>query len=152
MRKVIQKKEVFCSSRKESEDFILSLKKSVLPGAIVLLKGPMGSGKTQVASWLAGEAASPTYAFHHSYRSRDGVLIEHFDLDRIKSEDDLESIGFWDFFNNKSSLYIVEWPERVGFDLWPRGHQLVQINIKIQSDNESHQFEARQFIVDFYAA
>lgn len=58
------------------------------------------------------EVRSPTFAIHNSY-SIDQVTVDHFDLFRLKSEDDLESTGFWDFFQNKNGIIVIEWSEKL---------------------------------------
>lgn len=89
--------------------------KLVMPNpAIVLLQGPMGIGKTQwVQFWCEKNVTSPTYALHHSYQLATGAELEHFDLYRLQSEDDLESTGFWDLIQDDSSWVFIEWPERL---------------------------------------
>ena len=84
---------------------------------LVFLDGPMGVGKTRFVCDFAhalgaGEMASPSFAIHHSYRG-DNYDIEHFDLFRLESEDDLESTGFWDCFRKREGIVIVEWAARL---------------------------------------
>jgi tRNA threonylcarbamoyladenosine biosynthesis protein TsaE len=85
--------------------------------ALLLLDGPMGAGKTQFSKFLvealgSSETVSPSFAIHNSYAGRDRT-IEHFDLFRLESEEDLESTGFWDFFRAKEGLVIIEWSEKL---------------------------------------
>lgn len=84
---------------------------------LILLDGPMGAGKTQFTKFLlealgGSEVVSPSFAIHNSYASRRG-FIEHMDLFRLESEEDLESTGFWDFFRAREGVVIVEWAERL---------------------------------------
>jgi tRNA threonylcarbamoyladenosine biosynthesis protein TsaE len=84
---------------------------------LLLLDGPMGAGKTQftrffVAALGGEESSSPSFAIHHNY-AVSGVSVEHFDLFRLDSSDDLESTGFWDFFRLKQGILVVEWAERL---------------------------------------
>lgn len=85
----------------------------------------MGSGKTtfvtEVANALgASDAASPSYALHTRYESSAGI-IDHFDLDRLTSIDDLESTGFWDIISEAQSdrtgpaqrFVMIEWAKRL---------------------------------------
>jgi tRNA threonylcarbamoyladenosine biosynthesis protein TsaE len=85
--------------------------------ALILLDGPMGAGKTQFTQFLlealGGEGGqSPSFAIHNSYEVPRGS-IEHFDLFRLKSEDDLESTGFWDFFRAKQGIIVIEWASKL---------------------------------------
>lgn len=89
---------------------------------LVLLDGPMGAGKTQFTKFLiealggGDEANSPSFAIHNRYESIQGRgvgPVDHLDLFRLESEEDLESTGFWDFFREKQGIVIVEWAERL---------------------------------------
>mgnify|MGYP001381218885 CR=1 FL=1 len=84
---------------------------------LLLLEGPMGAGKTQFTRFLvealgSGETASPSFAIHHNYASAQ-TSIDHFDLFRLESVDDLESTGFWDFFRAKEGVIVIEWADRL---------------------------------------
>lgn len=112
------------------EDFLPMLSDKQL----VLLSGNLGAGKTefvkQIVYLLGGdEASSPTYAFHNSYQIKD-KKIEHIDLYRIESEEELESIGFWDLFSAHSGWIFVEWAERVNDEDWPVDWSPIKVTIK----------------------
>lgn len=88
---------------------------------LVLLNGEMGSGKTTFTTVLAeqlgaSDAASPSFAIHSRYEGPRGT-IDHFDLDRLKSEEELESIGFWDLLSEASldprRFVVIEWAQRL---------------------------------------
>lgn len=89
---------------------------------LVFLRGEMGSGKTTFVSKVADilgapEAASPSFALHSRYESIRGT-IDHFDLDRLTSADDLESTGFWDIIREASRegarrFVMIEWAKRL---------------------------------------
>jgi tRNA threonylcarbamoyladenosine biosynthesis protein TsaE len=77
---------------------------------VVLLQGEMGAGKTHFVKGIAqgldidSVITSPTFAIVNDY----GGLI-HMDLFRIRSEDDLYAIGYYDY----SGIIVVEWAENV---------------------------------------
>jgi tRNA threonylcarbamoyladenosine biosynthesis protein TsaE len=88
---------------------------------LLLLKGAMGSGKTTFTTVLAEQlgapdAASPSFAIHSRYEGPRGT-IDHFDLDRLKSAEELESIGFWDLISEASHdsrrFVVIEWASRL---------------------------------------
>ena len=98
------------------KEFVTNLK----PKSIILLKGPIGAGKTSFVQGIGQglcikePITSPTFALSHHYQSGSMHLI-HMDLYRIESclsarelfideEEELES-------NN--GLLIIEWPELV---------------------------------------
>lgn len=64
---------------------------------------------------------SPTFSLVESYNCGRWP-IHHFDLYRIQDEDELEFIGFRDYFDD-NAMICVEWPERAkqsikNPDLW----------------------------------
>lgn len=88
--------------------------------AFVALKGDLGAGKTAFTRGFASVLSpgsivrSPTYAIVNEYKK--GTLpLYHFDLYRIEDEDDLYSVGFYDYVD--SGICIVEWSERAESEL-----------------------------------
>ena len=80
----------------------------------IAMRGEMGVGKTAFVRGLASHfgirtVKSPTYTIVNEYRGR--VPIYHFDTYRIESEDDLYSIGFFDYVDN--GICLVEWSENI---------------------------------------
>ena len=87
----------------------------------VALYGDLGVGKTAFirgfASVIAPTSAvrSPTFALVNEYRAKPRSLF-HFDMYRIEDEDDLYSIGFYDYLDRKG-ICLVEWSEKIPFAL-----------------------------------
>ncbi|MBO5203041.1 MAG: tRNA (adenosine(37)-N6)-threonylcarbamoyltransferase complex ATPase subunit type 1 TsaE [Clostridia bacterium] len=114
----------------------LILNDSALP-RFVALYGDLGVGKTAFVRGftkaIAPEARvkSPTFALVNQYKgSRCSVF--HFDMYRIESEDDLYSIGFYDYMDG-NGICLVEWSENIEYAL-PDVYFRVEI-IKDSSDN-----------------
>lgn len=88
-------------------------------GNLVLLSGGMGAGKTTLVSTLVGvlggksaQVSSPTFSLHHVYQVS-GFEIDHMDLYRLQSDDDLVSSGFHDIVENQENLALIEWAQRI---------------------------------------
>ena len=88
-------------------------------GDVVFLYGEIGVGKTTFIKHLINclqfksnqkktEIPSPTFNIIYEYKI-DELIIQHYDLYRVKSELELKNIGI--FENQKDSLILVEWPE-----------------------------------------
>ncbi len=106
----------------------------VKPKTLFLLSGELGVGKTELIKTVAAhfqmqDVQSPTFAFHHRYQSVK-FNLHHVDLYRLKSEEDLESTGFWDLFENEQDVLFVEWSDLIQADAWPWGWKQVKIKIK----------------------
>ena len=104
---------VLLSSKSETTDLIAGLE----AGAVVLLSGDLGAGKTAFVRGLAeglgldsGDVTSPTFTLVHEYRGGSLPLI-HVDLYRLEAAD-LADIGL-DEDLAASGVVAVEWPERL---------------------------------------
>ena len=98
------------------KDFITNLK----PKSIVILKGPIGAGKTSLVQGIGQglcikeSITSPTFALSHHYESGTMPLI-HMDLYRIESRLSAREL----FIEEEEELEInngvlfIEWPELV---------------------------------------
>ena len=88
-------------------------------GDFVAMYGDLGAGKTAFVRGLATVLApgwtvsSPTYTVVNEYGEGKGRLC-HFDMYRIRGEEDLESIGFYDY---RDCVIVAEWCENVPFAL-----------------------------------
>ena len=107
------------NSDTETEKLGEQLAELLTSGDVIAMTGDLGAGKTAfvrgVAAVIAPEYAvsSPTYTIVNEYGDDDKKLC-HFDMYRIDSEDDLESIGFYDYTD---CIIIAEWSEKIPFAL-----------------------------------
>jgi len=95
----------------------------------IALYGDLGAGKTAFVRGFAGLLApgakvkSPTYTVVNSY-SEGEIPIYHFDFYRITDEDELDSIGFYEYLSD--GICIGEWSENIPYAI-PRGSRTVTI-------------------------
>ncbi|MGV9012750.1 MAG: tRNA (adenosine(37)-N6)-threonylcarbamoyltransferase complex ATPase subunit type 1 TsaE [Flavobacteriales bacterium] len=98
---------------------------------VFAFEGPLGAGKTTFIKALcrrlgvAGGMGSPSFAIVNEYRSGDGEPVYHFDLYRLKKEQELEGIGFTEYVDSGHYCFI-EWPE-LALPLLPPDHVAVHI-------------------------
>lgn len=115
--------ESSCTEETERIGAFLASKLSSLPPSplFIALYGDLGVGKTAFVRGFASVFSpksivrSPTFALVNEYRS-DKLPIFHFDMYRIDSEDDLISIGFYDYLN-QNAICLVEWSEKIPYAL-----------------------------------
>ncbi len=98
--------------------------------AFIALRGEMGVGKTAFTSGFASYfgisgVKSPTYTIMNQYGRGTSVKIYHFDMYRIKDEDDLYSIGY-DDYACADGYVIAEWSENIEYAI-PDGAIFVTI-------------------------
>jgi tRNA threonylcarbamoyladenosine biosynthesis protein TsaE len=87
---------------------------------VVAISGDLGAGKTRLVRGLAGglgvdmqAIASPTFVLCVEHRGADGVRLAHIDAWRVRSADDLETIGWSELLGRPRTVVAVEWAERV---------------------------------------
>ena len=97
---------------------------------LVLLKGELAIGKTQLVKYMVSALKrdskavhSPTFSLINTYSSKKSFDIHHIDLYRLKSDEELKEIGFWGLFY-KESLIFIEWPEKIEKELPPVWNKL----------------------------
>jgi tRNA threonylcarbamoyladenosine biosynthesis protein TsaE len=105
------------SSEAETRAIAAALTPSLMPGAVILLSGDLGAGKTAFVRGLAeglgldaDEVTSPTYTLVHEYRGGRLPLI-HVDLYRLDRAE-LDEIGL-DQDLAANGVTAVEWAARL---------------------------------------
>ena len=88
----------------------------------IALYGDLGVGKTAFVRGFtkvfspSALVRSPTFALVNEYPSSERKIL-HFDMYRITDEDDLYSIGYYDYLEQKSAICLVEWSENIPYAL-----------------------------------
>ena len=112
-------------------------------GEVIGLEGDLGAGKTVFVKGLAAGLGikkiitSPTFVLMKVYpvksvKSPIRQLV-HIDAYRLTSGADLEAIGALDYFGQKHTITVIEWPERVRDILLK---DCLKIKIKIKNNNQ----------------
>jgi len=105
------------ASEEQMIDVGQSFSYSLKAGDTVLLSGELGVGKTTFVRGIlkglgySGVVVSPTFSLIETYQFK-AFNIQHFDLYRLEDEQELELIGFRDYFT-KDNIIIIEWPQRI---------------------------------------
>lgn len=119
MTKQIFSRQTLCADETEQSGAALAeemIQNSDLPH-FVALYGDLGVGKTAFVrgftSVIAPHAGvrSPTFALVNEYHAKP-LSVFHFDMYRITDEDDLVSIGFYDYLDRRG-ICLVEWSENI---------------------------------------
>lgn len=127
-----------------SEDFARCLAAVVHAPLVMAFSGDIGAGKTTIvramlkALGVQTAIKSPTFSLVESYNCTQ-YTVHHFDLYRIHHEEELEYIGFRDYFS-KQSICCIEWAEQAG-------HLLPHVDIRctLRVKGAGRELELRAF-------
>ncbi len=111
---------MFFGNSSETLSFGKSFAKKLSPKSIVLLKGPIGAGKTSFVKGIGKgllikeDITSPTFALSHQYTSGLIPLI-HMDLYRIENKESAEELFIEEeeTMEANNGILIIEWPELI---------------------------------------
>ena len=102
-------------SEQETEKAGQEFARTLPVGAVVLLAGPLGAGKTAFVRGMArglgsnpADVSSPTFTILHEYAGPH-VLLFHADLYRLSMRE-VDELGLDD--TAVEGILVVEWPER----------------------------------------
>lgn len=123
--------EYFSSSVENTKEIGRSIAKKLEKGSIVAFLGNLGAGKTSLIKGLVNEInstkedeiSSPTFTYLNIYPGQ--VDIFHFDLYRIKNEEQFLAMGFEEYFE-KEGICLIEWSEKIT-SLLPSGTLVVHL-------------------------
>lgn len=104
--------------------------KAAKPGQVICLSGDLGVGKTVFTQGFAkglgikDTVSSPTFTIIKEYT--DGrIPLYHFDVYRIEDVDEMEEIGYDDYFFGEG-VCLIEWAEKIR-DILPDRVQKITI-------------------------
>ena len=111
---------MFVENLKETLNLGEKLSQNLNPLSIVLLKGPIGAGKTSFVQGIAKglsiseDITSPTFALSHHYNSGEIPLI-HLDLYRLENSSSAKEFFFSEEEEalESKAILVIEWPELI---------------------------------------
>ena len=139
-------KKISIDSQGEMIEFAKEIANSIKNNKVIALYGNLGVGKSFFAKNLINflqeipsEVLSPTFNIVYSYKTQKGEIF-HFDLYRIKHEEELENIGFFEVIKN--NITLIEWPQ-IAEKYLPKNCLKITIKNVI-----NHHEEAREIIIE----
>ncbi len=126
------------SSEKKTEELAKKISKKLKLGHVVFFVGEMGVGKTTFIRYLINnfqkenrleitEVTSPTFNLLNEYKIKE-IKINHYDLFRIKSFDEIRNLGLFDNISN--AITLIEWPQKIK----PKPKNLIELNFEYGND------------------
>ncbi|GAB6068137.1 tRNA (adenosine(37)-N6)-threonylcarbamoyltransferase complex ATPase subunit type 1 TsaE [Methylothermus subterraneus] len=120
--------------------FAKALAQAAEPGTVIYLQGPLGAGKTTLvraflrALGFTGKVKSPTFTLVETYAVCRFPVV-HFDLYRLADPEELEWMGFREYFG-ADTVGFIEWPEQGEGFLPPP-----DLAIRLQLEGEGRRLE-----------
>ena len=126
------------SSENKTEELAKKISKKLKPKDIIYLYGEMGVGKTTFVRYLINEfqkknklqiteVTSPTFNILCEYDINQ-IKINHYDLFRINSLDEIHNLGLFDDITN--AITLIEWPQKIK----PKPKNLIELNFEYGND------------------
>ena len=110
-------------------------------GDIILLEGPLGSGKTLLAKGIAqglgvtDDVTSPSFTLINEFRPRDSggrLPLYHIDLFRLEDANkEAQAMGTEEYLYG-DGVCVIEWAERAS-EIMPPEHLLIRMSIVSES-------------------
>lgn len=120
------------ASEAESRKVGKGLAGKLVPDGIVCLHGELGVGKTTLTQGLASglgietsEVQSPSYTIVREHEGPGGRLV-HIDLYRLEPEQ-VSALGLEEILAG-TGIKVIEWPERLPFELPEAAHVRIEIS------------------------
>lgn len=123
----------------ETSALAVKLVQLFTPQDVLVLTGPLGSGKTVFVRGLAkalglneNKVNSPSFTIVNEYPGENSLY--HFDLYRVEEIDELVEIG-WDEYMSRDGLIVVEWGEKAK-EYLPKKYYEFEFKILNENDRE----------------
>jgi len=132
---------VHTASANETEELGERIGRALQAGSVVALIGELGAGKTTLTKGIARGLEvpdlvhSPTFTLIHEHRGR--LPIYHFDLYRLDTPDQLDDLGYEEYFNG-DGICVIEWAEKIE-NLLPDD----RLEVRITGEDDARTFELR---------
>lgn len=117
----------------EEIDEVASQVLAANPNKVILFHGEMGAGKTTFIKALSkalgvkDATSSPTFSLVNEYQTVDNKTLYHFDVYRLKNENEALDMGIEDYLYSGNWCFI-EWAEKIP-NLIPEQHSVIEIKL-----------------------
>ncbi|MCF7820752.1 MAG: tRNA (adenosine(37)-N6)-threonylcarbamoyltransferase complex ATPase subunit type 1 TsaE [Candidatus Pacebacteria bacterium] len=136
-------KTFISNSPKETQKIATEIISDISAPFIIALEGNLGAGKTVFVQGLAQsldikEAVnSPTFNIFKIYKTKHKTIkyLCHVDAYRLNSEQELRSLGIDEYIEDKNTLVVIEWADKVK-SILPSNYLLISILTKSEKKRE----------------
>jgi len=118
-------------SPQETQDIAYKIAQVLGSRGVICLFGDLGAGKTTFVKGILNDPSiavvSPTYTYLNIYPGNPPLY--HFDLYRLKGEEEFLSMGFEEYFWTEG-ICCVEWSEKITQILPPEAVQVTLVSLE----------------------
>ena len=147
MPTAISQEKIDLSSENRTKDLANKFLKRLKVGDIIFLYGEMGVGKTTFIKYLINafqkknnlklsEITSPTFNLLNEYQINK-IRINHYDLFRLKSVDEIKGLNLFDC--NKNTISLIEWPQMIK----EKPKDLIELFFEYEKDHEKRSLQIK---------
>ena len=135
------------SSEKKTEELAKKVSKKLKLGDTIFFFGEMGVGKTTFIRYLINtiqkdnksnqtEITSPTFSLLNEYQINK-IGIDHYDLFRLESDEELKNLGLFEDSLNKITL--IEWPQIIK----EKPKNLIEFYFEYEKDHQTRSVQIK---------
>ena len=138
--------EFISNNLEETTEFAKQFASTLKSGAVVLLTGDLGAGKTTFVKAVAKElgftglVTSPTFTLLNEYNAK--FPIYHFDMYRLQSANEAIESGLDEILRGSDGVCFVEWPQKVA-GILPEKNIMLDIQVLGQNSRKFTVVEAK---------
>jgi len=125
---------IYTKSEEETLNLGCKIGKTIFSPSLIALIGELGSGKTTLTRGIAkgmgieGVVKSPSFVIINEYSGP--IPLYHFDLYRIDDPDQLNQLGYEEYFYTEKGVVVIEWADKILSLLPPQ-----YLEIKMRMEN-----------------
>lgn len=125
--------EFVCQNQQETFDLGVAIGQSLVGGEILLLKGPLGAGKTLLIKGIGAalgiddeDVTSPSFTLVNPYQGR--LQLYHIDLYRLdQGASAAHAVDLDEILADEKAVVAIEWADRMGRYRLPPGSWTIAI-------------------------
>ena len=139
--------KVILNSEKDTKEFAENFLEKIKLNYTVFVYGEMGVGKTTFIKYLVNgfqkknklkitDVMSPTFNLLNQY-DLNKFVINHYDLFRLKNDDELKNLDL--FEDNLNAVSLIEWPEIIK----KKPKKLIELFFKYEEDYQKRSVQIK---------
>ncbi|RLE13426.1 tRNA (adenosine(37)-N6)-threonylcarbamoyltransferase complex ATPase subunit type 1 TsaE [Candidatus Aerophobetes bacterium] len=124
---------VYTESEEETLNLGIKIGENIFYPSLIALIGELGSGKTTLVRGIArgmgikARVKSPSFIIINEYPG--AIPLYHFDLYRLNDPQEINSLGYEEYFYKKEGVVVIEWADKI-LEFLPSDY--LEIRLKVE--------------------